>query len=95
MNYWEKLRIFLRTYVNADFFSALDTVSLNLEMICYGTKYSKGTKALAHYIHTEGYKEIEGPFTDWPASLLQELILALYRCCSMCNIGIIITFVKK
>ena len=58
---------------------ALQTVSMNFEMLCYGSKYAKGTKALAHYIHTEGYKDIEGPFADWPSSMLQDVIEALYR----------------
>jgi hypothetical protein len=58
---------------------SLKAVTLNFEMLCYGTKYVKGSKALAEYIHTEGYKDIEGPFTDWPSTMLQELLAALYR----------------
>ena len=58
---------------------ALKAVTLNFEMLCYGSKYSKGTKELANYIHTEGFKKIEGPFADWPSSLLQEIVAALYR----------------
>ena len=58
---------------------ALKAVSMNFEMICYGSKYAKGTKALANFIHTEEYKEIEGPFADWPSTMLQDIIAALYR----------------
>ena len=58
---------------------AQQIVCLNFEALCYGTKYAKGTKALADYIHTERFKEIEGPFADWPSPMLQDLIAALYR----------------
>ena len=61
---------------------ALQSVCLNLEMICYGKKYVKGSKALADYIHSEGYKQIPGPFADWPSAMLQDLIAGIYshRC---------------
>jgi len=59
--------------------NALHAITLNFEMLCYGTTYSKGTKDLANYIHTEGYKKICGPFVDWPSSMLQDIIAALYR----------------
>ena len=58
---------------------ALKTVTMNFEMLCYGSNYAKGTKALANYIHSEDYKDIEGPFADWPSSMLQDIISALYR----------------
>ena len=58
---------------------ALQTVCLNFESLCYGTNYAKGSKALADFIHTEGFKDIKGPFADWPSSMLQDLIAALYR----------------
>ena len=58
---------------------ALQAITLNFETLCYGTNYGKGTKALANYIHTEGYKNIGGPFVDWPSSMLQDMIAAIYR----------------
>jgi hypothetical protein len=58
---------------------ALQAITLNFEILCYGRNYAKGSKALANYIHTEGYKKIVGPFVDWPSSMLQDIISAIYR----------------
>ena len=37
---------------------ALKEVALNCEKICYGHK--KGSKELAHFIHSEGFCDVEG-----------------------------------
>ena len=58
---------------------SLQSICLNFETICYGPKYSKGSSALNKYIYSEGYKEVEGPFADWPSVMLRELIDGLYR----------------
>lgn len=56
---------------------ALSEVSMHCELICYGMK--KGSKELAKYIHEEHYNSIEGPFVDWPSSLLEELAMKIYN----------------
>ena len=56
---------------------ALKEVSLHCEWICYG--YKKGSKELAKYIHNEGFLEVDGPFKDWPPSLLDELAHNIYK----------------
>jgi hypothetical protein len=61
---------------------AFQSVIDHFEMICYGRKFAKGTKALATYIDKEGYKAVSGPFSLWPTGMLQDLLEALYRYCS-------------
>jgi len=58
---------------------ALQNIINNFEILCYGRKYAKGSKELAAYIDNEGYKEVRGPFADWPSAMLQDLMDALYR----------------
>ena len=54
----------------------LDSVALNLEMLCYGTP--KGSKALAEIIESDRFKEYASPFIDWPAQLLEDLSRTIY-----------------
>ena len=58
---------------------SLQSICLNLETICYGPKYPKGSLALTKYIYSEEFKDVEGPFTDWPSMMLGDLIDGLYR----------------
>ena len=56
---------------------ALNSVATYLELICYG--HTKGSKDQARFIHTEGYLDTDGPFVDWPTSLLKDLSKAIYE----------------
>ena len=56
---------------------ALKEVSLNIEYLCYGLH--KGSKELAKSIHDEDFLDIEGPFIDWPPTLLEEIVNSVYH----------------
>ncbi|XP_075219128.1 uncharacterized protein LOC142323417 isoform X3 [Lycorma delicatula] len=54
--------------------SCLDTITLSFDLLCYGIQDLEEMKNL---LANDTYRNIKGPFTDWPGSILYEIFEAI------------------